>query len=238
MKRPFPLFSLLFLICTSLMMARTPDFDPLRYQSLCERFTLNDGHRNRLLEIMTMTASQRLLDQENFKPNAPALYQAAKARLERENQLIAEMLDEAQREEFNRFSDNPESEELYMWQEGLLLDGDQISRIRLIIDEARPISIGSHQKNHSDQGTGQGQGNMDRPSRGEHGGPGRGQNQGMNPYDHWEALQKKKAKAIKKVLNHEQKTQFEPLFTLFLREGKLRFEQKRAQFEQQSPPRR
>lgn len=205
-------------------------YDTRRFEELCKRYQLDAVRQQKLQQILTMSAGQRRMDRQNFAPMALALYQAAKARKERENQLIGDLLDEEQRSQFKRQEQSPQKVEFYMYQEGLLLDEQQIAQLTGI--------IGDPGRGPNPDGFGEGpqppQGNPPQPGPDRQAGPGARHDEG-DLVDNWVSVQKKRAKSIKSILKKEQVAQFEILFAMYLKEGKHKLQQLQHEREKGRP---
>lgn len=215
MKIKGSLLAILFLLPFALS-AQQGSYDPQRFGTLLQRYNLDDADQQRLKEILAMSWSQALTDRQNFRGSSLALYQAARTRKEREQSLIAPLLDEDQRQDFFRFEQSPRETELFAWEEGLLLDELQKVTVRSIIDHFSPQNPSGEQNGKSRlSGSGPGQ-----PGRGRGGMRGQGRPMTGDPVNEWVSLQKKKAKEIRSCLRKDQLEQFDLLFEHVTREGK------------------
>ena len=227
-------FFISVLLTMSNIPAQDSDFDSLRFEEMKQFFELDESDQPRLIEIMKMTEAQRRLDIRNYHSSSVALYQAAKVRRNRENQLIVQLLNDEQQRRFLREEESPQTTELYMWQEGLRLNAAQMQQVRAIIGDPRrnsgPPEGDADMRQAPDQNQGQPMMGRGPGRRGGMRGPG-----SEESTDNWVSLQKKKAKSIKTILTKEQLEQFEPLYDMFIRESKKRMEQMQKEREKGRP---
>jgi len=199
---------LLAIILSASLFAEEQPFDPLSEQvmKLKRKLKLDDTQTTKVREILEKDQAQTVKDRDTFKENAISLIQVAYDRRDTTNTQIESLLNPDQKERFKEIVEmTPFDRDLFELTEGLCLNDDQAFTVEgilidyynavkgMIPEEMRPV--GGNEK-------GGRYGRMIPP-------------EGMRGFGRLKAVmkahEKKKNKAIKKILTKEQKELFKQI---------------------------